>query len=138
VTVEPGNANDAHRLLGKDHDLAAILSHVETRQVTNDYTVRYQGKLYQIDRKDVQVGLRGARVLVQQRLDGTIAVRFEGRYLRVHRGAAATPVVFAQEATAKPPSVPEPAKRKSEWMKNFSIRKGPTLEHAIRVSNAHH
>src|SRR5690348_3521291 len=37
LTVEPASAEDAHRPLGKDHDLAAILSHVEQRQVTNDY-----------------------------------------------------------------------------------------------------
>jgi hypothetical protein len=38
--------------LGKEHDLARILSHVEQRQVTNDYTVRYDAKVYQIDRRD--------------------------------------------------------------------------------------
>jgi hypothetical protein len=41
VTVPPADAADAHRPLGKDHDLTAILSHVEPRQVANDYTVRY-------------------------------------------------------------------------------------------------
>jgi transposase len=133
LTVEPANTSDAHRPLGKEHDLAAILSHVETRQVTNDYTVRYQGKLYQIDRQDARVGLRGARVQVQQRLDGSIAVRFQDHYLRVHRGAAATPVVPAEVL----PRPPKPEKGKSEWMKNFSIRKGPPLERAIRISNAH-
>ena len=39
LTVEPAHAADAHRPLGKEHNLAAILSHVEQRQVTNDYTV---------------------------------------------------------------------------------------------------
>src|SRR5579864_576126 len=58
LTVKPAEAADAHRPLGKDHDLAVILSHVEPRQVTNDYTVRYRGKVFQIDRQDIRAGMR--------------------------------------------------------------------------------
>jgi hypothetical protein len=50
------------------------LSHVETRQVTNDYTIRYNGKIYQIERKDICTGLRRASVRVESRLDGSLAV----------------------------------------------------------------
>jgi uncharacterized protein DUF1501 len=39
----PASAEDAHRPLEKHHDLAAILSHVEMRQVKNDYTIQYEG-----------------------------------------------------------------------------------------------
>ena len=48
----PANADDAHRPLEKQHDLAAILSHVEKRQVRNDYTFRLDAKIYQILRQD--------------------------------------------------------------------------------------
>jgi hypothetical protein len=48
LTVEAASSDDAHRGLEKSHDLAASLSHVETRQVRNDYTFRWDGKLYQI------------------------------------------------------------------------------------------
>jgi hypothetical protein len=41
LTVEPANADDAHRPLEKSHNLAASLSYVETRQVRNDYTLRW-------------------------------------------------------------------------------------------------
>ena len=37
MTVEAANPDDAHRPLEKSHHLAASLSHVETRQVRNDY-----------------------------------------------------------------------------------------------------
>jgi len=67
LVVKPANTEDAHRALGREHDLAAILSHMEWREVTNDYTVRYNRKLYQIDRRDVRVGLRKAKVEVQER-----------------------------------------------------------------------
>jgi hypothetical protein len=136
LTVAPGHASDAHRRLGQEHDLAAILSHVETRQVARDYTVRYQGELYQIDRKDVQVGPRGGRVQVQQRLGRTIAVRLQQRYLHVHCADLATPIKVAVKLPTKPPGASKPEKRQSEWMKNFSIRREPSLKQAIRISHA--
>ena len=37
LVVEPANAEDAHRGLGPEHDLAAILSHIELREVLNNY-----------------------------------------------------------------------------------------------------
>jgi hypothetical protein len=40
LKVVPNNSTDAHRPLDDQHDLAASLSVVETRQVTNDYTIR--------------------------------------------------------------------------------------------------
>jgi len=137
LTVEPADAADAHRPLGKESDLAAILSHVEQRQVTNDYTLRYRGKMFQIDRQDIRVGMRKAMVRVEERLDGTIAVRFQDTYVRVRRcpplGCEPHP---AEAKAATPPRPPGQAKRKSDWMKNFSVRSGPSLRQAIEVSNA--
>ena len=83
LSVRPASSDDAHRPLGREHNLAAILSHIETRQVANDYTLRFENKLYQIQRADVCAGLRGGAVRVEKRLDGTRAVRFQGRYLSV-------------------------------------------------------
>ena len=65
LTVEAANPDDAHRRLEKSHDLAASLSHVETRQVRPDYTLRWDGRLYQIERAAVTPGLRGANVRVE-------------------------------------------------------------------------
>jgi len=75
-TVLPAGSSDAHRPLRAEHELAAILSLVEERIVTSDYTIRYQGKIYQIARGDIRPGLRGGRVRVEQRLDGNMAVKF--------------------------------------------------------------
>jgi hypothetical protein len=132
LTVEPAHADDAHRPLGKEHHLTAILSHVEQRQV-NNYSVRYDGKLYEIERQDIRVGLRGADVRVEERLDGTIAVRFQGEYLRVRLCPQPAPQA-PRPVQAKTPR--SKAQRKSEWMKNFSVRTGPSLRQAIGVSNA--
>ena len=83
LTVEAAHADDAHRPLDKSHDLAASLSHVETRQVRNDYTFPWDGKIYQIERQAVVAGLRKANVRVEQRLDGSLAVRYRERYLPI-------------------------------------------------------
>ncbi len=137
LAVKPADPDDAHRTLSKEHDLAAILSHVEQRQVTNDYTVRYDAKVYQIDRRDVRTGMRKAWVRVEQRLDGTIAVQFQGAYVRVRRCTPPLPELTSlQTAAAKPPRPTGKPKSKSDWMKNFSVRSGPSLRQAIEVSNA--
>jgi len=83
LKVLPNNSTDAHRPLDREHDLAASLSLVETRQVTNDYTIRFDSQLYQIAREEIRTGLRGANVRIECRLDGSLKVRFQQRYLSV-------------------------------------------------------
>ncbi len=83
LCVEPAHAADAHRPLATEPSLVAALSRVETRQVGNDYTFRWEGKLYQIARAGVRPGLRGGTVRVEARLDGALAVRFQDRYLAI-------------------------------------------------------
>ena len=131
LTVEAAHPDDAHRALEKSHDLAASLSHVETRQVRNDYTLRWDGKLYQIDRQAVTTGPRGSDVRVEQRLDGSLAVRYGERYLPVQEcvGAdppkASRPVKTAKTSRAK--------RQGSEWNKDFDMKKGPKVWQAARA-----
>ena len=115
LSVRPANATDAHRSLGPSHDLAASLSHVETRQITNDYTIRYAGKIYQIARADVRSGMRNTSVRVEIRLDGTIAVRFQDRYLSVAvREPSVKPIQAPKQKPAPKRSyVPSAAMRRS-------------------------
>jgi len=121
-TVAPEGSTDAHRPLRAEHQLAAILSHVEERFVTADYTLRYQGKIYQIARPDVRPGLRGSPVRVEQRLDGSMAVKFRQYGLSV------------VECPTRPkmPPPPKPARAKTprpkvahNWMKGFHLHKSP-------------
>jgi transposase len=124
LTVEAANPDDAHRRLEKSQNLAASLSHVETRQVRPDYTLRWDGKLYQIERAAVTTGLRRANVRIEQRLDGTLAVRHGERYLPVK-----------ECAVAEKPKAPRPVKpakarvyrRGSDWDKQFDLKKGPKV-----------
>ena len=101
----------------------SVVGKLHTRNA--DYTIRYQGKIYQIGREQIQAGMRGGRVRVERRLDGSLAVRLGDRYLGV------------QERQPAPPAVPEPKVRmevhkgkrapRSGWMNNFDLRKSPPL-----------
>jgi len=123
-TVLPAGSSDAHRPLRAEHELAAILSLVEERRVTSDYTIRYQGKIYQIARGDIRPGLRGGRVRVEQRLDGSMAVKFRQYGLSV----AECPAQAKTPPPRKPASAPRlRPKVVHNWMKDFHLRKSPPL-----------
>ena len=128
-TVEPATGTDAHRPLGREHNLAAILSQVESRVVAGDYTLRWEGIRYQIARAHIRAGLRGARVRVEKRLDGTVAVRFRDRYLTVSCCQARPP------APPQPPAEPPPTVQKRparEWMRGFNLHHSPPLWKILR------
>ena len=84
----PASPNDAHRRLDRSHNASAILSVQERRVVSRDYVVRCGGRYYQLH-KPALPGLRGGQVIVEQRLDGTLAIRFQGKYLEYHEIDAA-------------------------------------------------
>lgn len=94
--VEPASEHDAHRS-AEGFDLDAILSHQETRTVMNDYTISYYNTRYQIARESVVAGLRGGKVIVERRLDGSIHVRFGDNYLTVTELPPAQPKASEQE-----------------------------------------
>jgi hypothetical protein len=132
MTCEAANPDDAHRPLDKSHDLTASLSHVETRQVRPDYTLRWDGKLYQIERRAVVSGLRGATVRVEQRLDGSLAVRHGKRYLPVQECVAADKPKAARPVKAA--KTLRGGGRGSDWDKNFDLKKAPKIWQAAQGS----
>lgn len=133
IAVEPASADDAHRPLEKQHDLAAILSHVETRQVNNNYTIQFDAKVYQIARTSICTGLRGAVVRVEKRRDGSLAVRFRDRYLSISPCDQQPKVTPAKPVPNR--SKTQPAK-KSEWNKNFNLKKSPKIWQASKGSGS--
>jgi hypothetical protein len=133
LAVMAATADDAHRPLEKHHDLAAILSHVETRQVANDYTVQYESKIYRIDSKDIRARLRGASVRVEKRKDGSTAMRFGDRYLTITVCESRQKVAKAKPAAqASQRALP----RKSDWNKKFDLKKAPKVWQAAAGSGA--
>jgi hypothetical protein len=81
--------------------------------------------LYQIGREAVTTGLRGASVRVEHRLDGSVAVRYGERYVPV------TECATAKQPKAAPAAKPSKAKRaggkRSDWNKNFDLKKAPKI-----------
>ena len=67
----PRTSTDAHRRLGPGHDLEAILSIQTERMVSNDYVVRFDNRFYQL-LPPALPGLRGGKVVVEERLDGSL------------------------------------------------------------------
>ena len=124
---------DMHRALTPQTDLASALSHVEQRQVNNDYTFSFAGRRYQIARTDVKAGMRGKSLRIELHLSGALRARFEGVYAEVSECGAKAPA-------AKPAgkSVRKDHNRggKSDWMDGFFERPGPALWEAIQMANA--
>jgi len=109
--VEPASSTDVHRPLLKLHDLAAILSIQEDRQVYNDFTVRYESRFFQLGPKQPVRVCRGAKVRVQERLDGSIHIVSKGQRLKMH------------EIPKKPPRRPAPRVVRSKELAAKARRK---------------
>jgi hypothetical protein len=134
-TVEPANRQDAHRRLRIEHELAGILSHVEERVITNDYTFQFGGERYQILPRSIVPRMRGRRLRVERRLEGTLAARWDGRYLEI----VACPVrAGAEPERATPPKRSArigPRQGNRAWMEGFWERPSPPTWLAIEQSN---
>jgi hypothetical protein len=82
-SVAARESGDAHRAVRNSFNLAAILSLQAQRVVANDYTVRFENRHYQLD-KPIYPGQRGSKVVIEVRLDGSMAIRFGKHYLSYH------------------------------------------------------
>jgi hypothetical protein len=134
LAVQPAHPDDAHRPLEKQHDLAAILSHVESRRVNNDYTIQLDTKIYQVARQDIRAGLRGAVVRIEKGRDGSVAVQFRDRYLGIsiceQRPKLPAPKLVDK---ARPPLKPSKA---TAWGKNFDLKKSPKIWQVLKGPGA--
>ena len=118
ITVVPASSDDAHRPLGKEHSLAASLSYVETRQVSNDYTIQVDRQTWQIAPGSIRAGLRGADVRVEMRLDRSMAVRFREAYLGMSQCQPRPKVPQVSAGVVRKATAP---RAKSRWMENFHL-----------------
>lgn len=105
-SVAPREAGDAHRAVGTAFNLAAILSLQQQRVVANDYTVRFENRYYQLG-KPIYPGQRGGKVVIEVRLDGSMAIRFGEHYLKYHE-IAARPASLGGSAPQTPRSLTHP------------------------------
>ena len=76
-SVHPREKDDVHRPLPRGIDLSAILCMKTERTLRNDFTVAHNHKLYQIEE-----ATKASKVIVQDRMDGSMRVTYQGRALR--------------------------------------------------------
>jgi transposase len=76
-SVSPKEGDNLHRPLGRGVDLDAILCKKTERTLRNDFTVAHNRKLYQ-----VEDDITGSKVMVQDRMDGSIRITYKNRALR--------------------------------------------------------
>lgn len=83
-SVCPEEKGNFHRPLAKGLDLDTILCVRTERALRNDFTVAHNKKLYQIEDTIGQRATSGkaSRVVVQDRIDGSMIITYKGRSLR--------------------------------------------------------
>ena len=118
-TASAGSEVDAHRSLGSTLSLESILSHVEQRQVTNDYTVAWGGEKWQIPETAVVPGLRRSSVRIDERLDGSLQARLGEQWVPLTRCETAGDARTALRTGPARRYVSPPGK--SQWMRNFNL-----------------
>ncbi len=74
--VDPMEKEDLHRPVSRGVDLDAILCRKTERTLRNDFTVAHDRKLYQVKDK-----VRGKKVVVEDRLDGSLVMTYKGQRL---------------------------------------------------------
>jgi transposase-like protein len=74
-------AGDAHRALLPGTNLDSVLSVRESRTVSQDHTVRWHGVIYRVEREHITAAMRGARIQLERRLDGSTWMHWRKRML---------------------------------------------------------
>ena len=80
--------------------MESILSIQTERVVNNDYVVRFADRYFQL-LPPVHPGERGGRVVIEKRLDGSLAIRFGQRYLSYRDIAADGTTTGGREPSEK-------------------------------------
>lgn len=82
-SVRPANPHNLHRSLNRRERqrLNAIFSVRSTRAVNNDFTIRFKNQWFQLAEQQPTTVLRTDSVLIEERLDDTVRIRFKEQYL---------------------------------------------------------
>jgi hypothetical protein len=91
--VAPKSKTDLHRELTSRElaNLDAIFSVQSARKVKNDFTIQFKNCWYQLAKEQPATVCRKDAVLIEERLDETLAIRLRGKYLNFKLLAAKPP-----------------------------------------------
>ncbi|MDO8615080.1 MAG: ISNCY family transposase [Dehalococcoidia bacterium] len=94
---KPAEPQSAYRPLPPGTDLASVCSFHYFRRVANDNTVRLEERLVQIQPGPGGRSYAGCRVQLQERLDGSLAVVYQGRVLARQPASSQSPLRARQQ-----------------------------------------
>lgn len=111
----PREKKNYHRKVPKHMDLADVFCFEETRQLNNDWTVRYRNRFYQVHRSQSSPKPKPKdKIAVRTRLDGSLYLAFQEKPLRFSVCAEPPARASATDKASKAPSAPRGGKRKPD------------------------
>ena len=117
----PSSADDFHVSVPRGVRLEAVFRLEQKRTVSNDWVVRYDNRLFQVERQSHRPPARGT-VLVYEAADGQIEIRYRGRAMRCTEVA---PEMVARKPAVIPPARPAPPSPRA----SIRLRPRPSADH---------
>jgi transposase len=118
--LPPASSDDFHVSLPRGLRLEAVFRLEQKRTVSNDWVVRYDNRLFQVERQSHRPPARGT-VLVYEAADGQIEIRYRGRAMRCTE--------VAPETVARPPAVAPARSAPRAPRSAIRIRPRPSADH---------
>jgi transposase-like protein len=113
-SVQPANDVNLHRPVPAGLRLDDILCIRTERTLRNDFTIAHNGGLYQIHDQ-----IRAASVLVEERLDGSTRITYQGKRLR-YQPILVRPIrETVKTLKIKPRRLPKPPAPNHPWHRSF-------------------
>jgi hypothetical protein len=97
----PADGKPAYRPLARGTDLDAVCSFHYVRTVANDNTVRLEERLVQIPAGPHLRSYAGCRVQLQERLDGSLVVLYQGKLLAIQEPQSQAPLRARRRARGR-------------------------------------
>jgi hypothetical protein len=117
----PANPTDAHRPLLHSHELNAILSIQEQRILAHDYTLQCRKQFFQLEKNQPLTLRPKDSITMEYRLDQSIHLRFENKYLSFHKISKRSPAQsYSTDLLKKIPQKPcqHPVDPLARWRQN--------------------
>jgi hypothetical protein len=131
-SVKAAEGANLHRPIPAGLDLDDLLCLKTERALRNDFTVAHNGGLYQVHDQ-----LRAARVMVEERLDGTMRITHQEKRLQ-YRPILSRPVREAVKPLKnKPRRRPPPPAPSHPWHRPFKHWREKTLPTPVSIKTGH-
>lgn len=111
----PREAQDAHRPLRRQDDLARIFTHQEPRSLSKNLTLQYNRVIYQIQTQRPSYALRNATVRVCENAAGQVTIEYRGKplaYTVHHEQARQADVVTSKQLPLKLDTLATPPRKR--------------------------